>query len=77
MIIYSNFNHYTFISPNKSVKVLIQMNTLKAMILALGFTSMTASAAIINNVEFPDSFVQAKDKNVEQENISTSATEKN
>ena len=37
------------------------MRTLKAIIVALSFTSITASAAIINNVEFPEAFVQVNE----------------
>lgn len=43
----------------------IDMRTLKVIILAFSFTSLTASAAIINHVDFPEAFVQAKEKAVQ------------
>mgnify|MGYP003487303431 FL=1 len=50
------------------------MRTLKAIIVALSFTSITASAAIINNVEFPEAFVQVKEKTVQAESKEVTAS---
>jgi hypothetical protein len=35
---------------------------LAAMVFSLGFVALNASAGMINNVDFPQEFIQAKDK---------------
>ena len=50
------------------------MRTLKVIILALSFTSITASAAIINYVDFPEAFVKAKEKAVQAESNEVTAS---
>lgn len=50
------------------------MRILQVMILALSFTSITASAAIINHVDFPEAFVQAKEKAVESDSNQVTAS---
>lgn len=46
-----------------------------AVIFALSAVSLNASAAIINNVDFPDAFVHAKEKTIvaDQEQVTASA----
>lgn len=43
---------------------------LAAFVFALVTASFNASAAIINQVDFPDSFVQSKDKQITEEPVS-------
>lgn len=46
-----------------------------AVIFALSFSAVSASAAIINNVEFPEAYVQAQEKSVQvqEEQVTASA----
>lgn len=52
---------------------------LAAVVISLGFVSFNASAAMINNVDFPAEFVQAKEKaaSVNQEQVIASTAEVN